>query len=322
MTTNFKRTLAAVLLTLVGHCGLNAQDVQMATLQHGETMSTYYGADALKSAYEAAEAGDQICLSGGTFTSVNIEKVVKIYGAGAWPRDIANNKHRTILSGEFSIELPEGSEGLHIEGIMCGQKINCKGAITGMTLKKDYMVKLYFKEASTTDCRIEQCEFNFYPDAHSKNLIISNSYLNYLYGTNSSDAVLLIVNCVKGGGNGLYGGIYKNSAIKNLSWSANVSYYNCLIYDYYSMSENAIQDNVVTVSAEDWNNNVFTGYFELTDAFKDKVVGTDGTEIGIYGGSTPFSKTPSNPQVTTKEVASQSDNNGKLAVKMVVEAQQ
>lgn len=323
MKTSFKRTLATMLFTLVGLCATQAQDVAMATLQHGETMTTYYGADALKSAYEAAETGDQICLSGGTFTSVDINKVVKIYGAGGFTQDIASNRYKTILSGDFSIELPEGAEGLHIEGIYNGNEVKCDGDITAMTLKKCKLKFLHFNSANTINCTISQCYIDqFTPDSHSKNLYINNSIIQF-DGGNDTDAVLTIVNCVQTASY-YYAltAVYKNSVIRNITTLSSTAYYNCLAYQYRSINANSIQDNVVNVSAIDWSKNLFTGYYELTDAFKTTVTGTDGTEIGIYGGSTPFSDVPSNPQVTTKEVAAQADNNGTLAVKMVVEAQE
>lgn len=329
MKARFFKTFATMLLCIVGLSNnASAQDVQMATLQHGETVTTYYGADGLVSAYNAAEAGDQICLSGGTFTSVNIAKAVKIYGAGGFVQDAAANRFKTVLSGDFTIELPAGAEGLLIEGIYSPNSISCKGDIVAMTLRKNYLHILRFNNANTTNCRIEHCDINeFYPDAHSKNLIINNSVFTFR-GNNSSDAVVSIVNCVQWGGdsNGFpTAAVYKNSFVANTNTCSTLAYYNCIVWTYRKeMSGSSIKDNVVTYDNYCNNKNDFftgEGYYQLKDEYKSKVMGTDGTEIGIYGGSTPFSNVPSNPQVTTKSVAGQSDTNGKLKVNMVVEAQ-
>ena len=48
---------------------------------------------------------------------------------------------------------------------------------------------------------------------------------------------------------------------------------------------------------------------------------SDGTEIGIHGGTSPFTSIPSNPQIVSKEIATETDEEGKLAVKIKVEAQ-
>lgn len=60
--------------------------------------------------------------------------------------------------------------------------------------------------------------------------------------------------------------------------------------------------------------------FELVDNIKTIYTGTDGTEIGIHGGSLPFSTTPTNPQITKCNVASRSTADGKLSVDIEVKA--
>lgn len=65
----------------------------------------------------------------------------------------------------------------------------------------------------------------------------------------------------------------------------------------------------------DWNDSF---NFELTDEAKTKYLGTDGTEVGIYGGEQPFNLTPSNPQITKFDMTSSAEN-GKLTVKINVQ---
>ena len=60
--------------------------------------------------------------------------------------------------------------------------------------------------------------------------------------------------------------------------------------------------------------------FELTDEAKAKFLGSDGTEVGIHGGSLPFDPTPTNPQITKCNVASKSTADGKLSVDIEVSA--
>ena len=58
--------------------------------------------------------------------------------------------------------------------------------------------------------------------------------------------------------------------------------------------------------------------FELTDDAKAKYLGTDGKEVGLYGGFQPFSATPSYPLITKMEVDGQTDANGTLGVTIEV----
>lgn len=57
---------------------------------------------------------------------------------------------------------------------------------------------------------------------------------------------------------------------------------------------------------------------ELTDDAKSKYIGSDGTELGIYGGNLPFNATSTNPRIINCEVDGQTDADGKLNVKIEI----
>ena len=58
--------------------------------------------------------------------------------------------------------------------------------------------------------------------------------------------------------------------------------------------------------------------FELTDAAKAKFLGTDGKEVGLYGGPIPFNLNLSYPLIKTMTVDEQTDADGKLGVTIEV----
>ena len=62
-----------------------------------------------------------------------------------------------------------------------------------------------------------------------------------------------------------------------------------------------LKNDVITPLFSDTNDNSVsyteTRTFELTDAAKTKYIGTDGTEVGLYGGEYPWTKKPSSPRV-------------------------
>lgn len=58
--------------------------------------------------------------------------------------------------------------------------------------------------------------------------------------------------------------------------------------------------------------------FELLDAVKEKYLGTDGTEIGMYGGNLPFNPQPMSLKIKKFNVASKSTLDGKLSVDIEV----
>ena len=62
----------------------------------------------------------------------------------------------------------------------------------------------------------------------------------------------------------------------------------------------------------------YTETFELTEEAAATYLGNDDTQVGIYGGASPFNLTPTNPQVK-KFTVNSSTNNSKLSVKINVE---
>ena len=62
--------------------------------------------------------------------------------------------------------------------------------------------------------------------------------------------------------------------------------------------------------------------FELTSTAQTTYLGTDGTQVGIYGGLLPYTSTPSYPQITTMNVANKTTADGKLSVEIEVSAAQ
>ena len=57
---------------------------------------------------------------------------------------------------------------------------------------------------------------------------------------------------------------------------------------------------------------------ELAESFKSTYKGSDGTEVGIYGGKLPFDAVSTNPRITKCEVDGKTTADGKLSVKVEV----
>lgn len=62
-----------------------------------------------------------------------------------------------------------------------------------------------------------------------------------------------------------------------------------------------------------------TSTYELTEDAKKIYLGTDGTQIGIYGGSQPFSTKLTIPRVVKRNIADKTEA-GKLRVNIEVES--
>ena len=87
--------LFVLLLVVAGTKNALAQ-TQVATLQHGEEISVFYGQNAFVEAHAAAETGDIITLSSGTFVKTPITKAITLRGAGCAIDTVANTNPTVI----------------------------------------------------------------------------------------------------------------------------------------------------------------------------------------------------------------------------------
>ena len=328
-----------------------AQDVAVVTLQHGESMTAYYGTNAFVEAVAAAEAGDLLTLSAGNFNATTITKPLKIQGAG-YTLDPQNFKYRTAINGSVSINIPGGVSGLLFEGIWFVNSVNVQGnALNGYTFRKcrlNYLDLQYENSGGFIDqCRIANTlKFG----APTTQFFVSNSIVQYIFdssynseNTSTSNTFdhCVIIHQVE---NGVVAN-FRNSLIRNPSGSLDCGYYNNVMEkNFYWSTYDSKNDELNTVfdysdhgnNPNDYTNENYKSLFasgesryyndeydyRLTDEAAATYLGSDGTQVGIYGGVTSFTDVPSNPQVTSKNISARSNANGKLSVRITVEAQQ
>ena len=324
-----------------------AQSSLIATLSHEGEITPFYGADALKEAHEAAVHGDAITLSSGTFIATDITKAITLRGAGM-QLDTINQILPTEISGDFTINVADNvTDKLTIESIYHNHRITVKG-----TLKEARFIKNRLKElscSSATDGALSNCNFIhcmivglFHVTGSGTDCIVSNSYIaQFGYLSNSTSAMSFsnsILNTdTKGYGGGIpLGDYYKCSFVNcvligNYSTigrddrlPSNATAYNCVAVNCYGTCFVNIPNTTNTSSTYAEVFKDFTGKysdditFELTDGAKTKFLGTDGTQIGIYGGNFPYTPISTNPRITKCNVAAKSTADGKLSVDIEV----
>lgn len=317
-----------------------AQGSLLATLNHEGTISTFYGAQAWKNAHDAAVNGDVITLSSGTFVAVDITKAITVRGAGMGIDSTAVSEP-TVITGDFTIYIAEpGSNRLTLEGIYSNHTISYSNVVNPLFLKCR-LKKVYYcgisssprvlKDASFIHCRIAE-ELYLYTNCSASCV---NSVIQYPHSsTSSSTSNFEFINCCLIGNMGdVKSSSFKNCIISdndNSHWiSSSCTAYNCVCLtanNYFRYITNATNKSLTEYAT------LFKTYpggplalldsetFELTDAAKTQYLGTDGTEVGIYGGNLPFDPTPSNPQITKCNVAAKSTADGKLSVDIEVNA--
>ncbi len=325
-----------------------AQDVQLVTVQHGSEMQAFYGPDGFKSAMAAAQKGDVISLSGGNFNSATIDKAVTIQGAG-YVQDVKNNRYKTLFIGDVNINLPEGESGLYIEGICTYNNFYIQGNVASMSIARCLMTSNVEVKSESNNLTFLHCRMNILKlTGVSHSALVRNCAIDDFYGSNSNAEDGVAENCVIKRCNDSvihfqfkncilsyseYGGGSYSSGYwyyKPVSSSTTNSYFYNLINTRGGFISNVVSEGNVGDGSgytADFRNKYFgdsnanyQSALTLTEEGK-KIKGMDGTEVGIHGGSMPFTDVPSTPQITQKTVAPQSDANGKLAVKFVIEAQ-
>ncbi|MBK8482800.1 MAG: hypothetical protein IPL31_00195 [Saprospiraceae bacterium] len=110
--------------------------------------------------------------------------------------------------------------------------------------------------------------------------------------------------------------IFKN----NLNWSytSGVDAQNNQHINNYSLT-NIIFDSLFV----DFNGNYLKSNMHIKPGLPYFNLGSDGTEVGIYGGQFPWKdgSLPSNPQIQFKQIANSTDQNGNLKINIKVKAQ-
>lgn len=329
--------LAVLACMAVGY----AQSSLVATLNHGESVSVYYGYGALAEAYEAATHGDLITLSSGMFKSVDIAKNITVRGAGAGATDDC-----TRLDGDFYIlGVPDSVSGhLTLEGLYNDDHVYHGSHNNAADIKNAHFVKCSFSYFSSygytarmlnamfVQCKIS--EYTYLSIAGDKANFF-NCYLKGLQLSSDNSSFYTFNNCLLiGQCSYWYNSLFANCIL----WGTSSNYIPSSSQASYCLGMNSSPDNYnmfeklypynqyEMVDKKDANTifKTFTGTysdtetFELTDEAKAKYVGTDGREVGIYGGNFPFNFKSDLPKITKFNVASQSTEDGKLKVEIEV----
>lgn len=346
-----KTILSFLILGIVCLIKVNAQN-PVTTLQHNGTTQVYYGQSSFSDALGAAVNGDTLVLSAGFYTApTSISKGVKVYGSGHFPDSANVPKRTTIMSG---LSINAGADSLRLEGLYINGNINYAAAssINYVNVIRCRLGNALFNSTSATAsknfCSYEECfiegGINFYN--YGNNFLLKNSIISGVTSINGLSAPI--------------GNISGNALIEgNISLPCTINY-NSFIRQVYSSiiknnilictthfntcSGNYINNNLFVSSSVDFtgnssNNNYFgvpqsSIFVNQTGNTIDyshnyhlqnpsQYLGTDGTQVGIYGGTTPFKEkgATSNPQITNRNIATQTDVNGNLQINISGKAQ-
>lgn len=314
-----------------------------AVLSHNGEIKTFYGEYALINAHKQAVAGDVITLSSGQFKGGYIRKPITVRGMG---NDIqfggdTFNIEPTIITSAINVQC-ENADSTHcvtLEGLKITSLHVQMSNKVDVQLVKCNLTGIYADGPS--NLYITQCflygRLNFSNMGYSGGITAVSSYIGdaeLVYVDNSKEdyeeGQKVFQNCLIGicsmqNTNTLIKNsvVYRSPTITGSLSLNNALIYNSLIakgsgssaisgYDNSSQFHDYLVENNISSYLKDGT------LFELTDDAKTLYLGSDGKQVGIYGGVLPFNPVPTYPRITTFNVAPQTTADGKLSIDIVV----
>lgn len=334
------KTMFLLSFLLVVGFTLTAQ--QKVALNRNGTTEIYGGSNPFNDAYLAASSGDTIYLPGGNLPyPATIDKKLVIIGAGHYPNTtVATN--RTVLNGSLSIG--ENADNLHLEGIDITSTLsfNTNHKVDGVVIKRCRINSIGYSGNGSTPCinnTIRECVINSSIDfSNAKSLLLSNNIIGGSIANGSELGISNNIFLYIGYGSQIFINIDNSSISNNIVFQSYGTNYVHTACELSTFSNNIfaltppIESNIFT------NNNngiTITGLFvnQTGNAFDythdyhlvvpATYLGTDGTQVGIYGGLFPLkdSALPVNPNIISKAIAPQTNASGELNIQIQVKAQ-
>lgn len=351
--------LAMIIATVSFAQQLNV--TQFATLSHNDTVTAYYGSGALAAAHEMAAHGDIITLSPGWFEATAITKAVTIRGAGMLNDTVANRYNSTQIGNSFMINIPNvAGYHLTFEGVYISDVIVYVSAYNPQfkkcrigTIRKSASGQMVLFQPFFSNCIVGAWDgSSSITNAMFVNSIVLNSWQGEGHGVNTNGYGGIseyyywgydLYTC--GQSYDVYYNCIVNISPNIISNKRNIV--NCITYSYDTNAAAAVGTNVYntlgileqgsfygTNSHDNTNINSFENIFktfrgtytegetfELTDQAAANYLGSDNTQIGIYGGSAVFNPKATDMRIRKYSVGFYSDGNGQLKITTELENQ-
>lgn len=321
-------------------------------VQNGGTPKFY---TELTDAVTNAVSGDTIYIPGGTFTAgFTLTKKLHLVGVG-------HNIDSTLVTGitKFisNVTLSAGSDNSSMEGIYLDGDLNfgettTPTVVSGFFMRRCNVNKIYFV-TSDPDTQIRYAN-NLFIESVIRSGIVSSTigYYNSMQVQSNSffnniinwDIGFLGNNCMFKNNilildyfRNVKGAVFENNYIGKQVISSEIfscTFYNninqnlmsTLSHELSNLFRNNIDNQALTDTFVNYTAGVAYSYdfdYHLKATSPGKNAGIDGTDIGIYGGTFPWKEgsVPSYPHFQSATIAPQTDNTGKLNVKLKVAAQ-
>ena len=319
-----KKTIYAIAMMLMTGISAFSQTEDTKVILQSGANTTIYDGTQISTAIGASKKGDILYLSEGTYDSFTIDKEILVRGVGA----------NTWIEGDVTISIPNNATLTQavLEGVNVSGTITITQPATNLIIRNTKVMDVKVNGALTNGL-IDRCwitdTFNMNNNTNnttvknSKVAIISAGSLTYntctflncniAHRANETTAAVF-TNCIIGGTYSSKHGATWFDGLKTMESSV---FTNTLFNTYDgSIGSSSAQTNCYFV--EDYYGVCDCGTLESRYDLSE-YRGTDGTEVGVYGGTTPFTLDPQVAKVTESTFTVDTDAK-KLTVKLKVAA--
>ncbi|TBV25675.1 hypothetical protein DMZ43_12120 [Meridianimaribacter sp. CL38] len=334
---------------LISIFNLTAQD--LIAVQNGNDPTFYTD---LSEAIEGSVAGDTLYIPGRNYVvNDTINKPIHLIGTGINPNYTQATGITTVASSSIvlpQLVLGENADGGSITGIFFTTNYYNGNPYNNITVESG---------ADVSNFLIDRSYFGSNVGGKFSNSLIKQNIFRHRNNFNAQDGNSLISNnifCDRGN-------TFTNCKVANNIFLVSAQYYeaidasNSIIennilpanYAFDYLNNCNIRNNVNTsngvsgsiIRNGNFNDSadlttVFSSYSSISDAVNQsadfhlpdnspyKNGGSDGNDIGIYGGRYPWKdgSVPFNPHIVSKNISGTTDENGDLPIEIEVEAQQ
>lgn len=290
-----KKFIFLLIATLAISVDANADSMAKCLLHHQGTVTVYDG-DKIESAIKASADGDTIFLSEGTYPGFTLNKKITVRGAGQESR----------ITGDVKISL--SNNPTLTQTLLEWLNLDTHNITVENAMKK---------------VKIKQCRFNTLSTSvnNVEDVLVDRCHVKYrIIGFRSATIVNSAINSVGEGSEGheflncnfywysrsYMSGRFTNCILKNYDSYGSIKnsfFKNCLFGNTNNYESTSSVVNCWYSSDFDLDSSTYNCTWSKYDLENKGYIGTDGTVVGIEGGSTPFTLEPSVPKVANSTVA-------------------
>lgn len=333
-----------LLIAFVIICSYFVKAQNIITVQNGGTPSFY---SILDTAITHAQNGDTVYIPGGAWavnnSTLTIDKELHIIGMGHNPDSTittgmtkinAANLH--LVSGANSSSL----EGLYLIGFIYSGSSTSNEDVDNIKISRCRIDGNIVLSRLSTDWIVTENIINGYIHgasfSTSQPYAQSNCFFNNIieqqpvfFGPNNifRNNIMLSLGAASITSSVFENNIFitNNLGISSCTFNNNLCAFNYTIPNDCIGDNNIINQTITSIFINFSGNGSFsyTDDYHLQSTCPGKNAGTDGTDIGIYGGNFPWKagSVPFNPHFITKTISGTTNSNGSLPVNITIGAQ-